>query len=238
MKFSIIIPAYNEENCLPATLEKISKRLSGFDPACEIIVVDNESKDGTAAIAEQFGARVVSEAVHIIARVRNTGGQAASGDVLIFIDADTQVRSSLFEKIAEAMDDKTCFGGAVSVEYEGTQRSWVKYYLLGWKFWEKFFNTKQGAAQFCRRAVFDEMKGFDETIFVGEDVEFYWRLSKFARMHKGHLQFIKDPKVKTSARRFDKMNFWGLILRTNPFFVRLNWRRRSAWKDWYEKAIR
>lgn len=238
MKFSVIIPAYNEEKYLPATLEKISAERSGLGRQFELIVVDNESKDGTAAIAERFGARVVSESVHIIASVRNTGGRAASGDVLIFIDADTHVPCGLFEKIAEAMDDDKCFGGAVKVEYEASKKGWIKYYLLGWIFWEKYVNTKQGAAQFCRKATFDEMNGFDETIFVGEDVEFYWRLSKFAQMHKGHLLFIKDPKVKTSARRFDQMNIWGILLRTNPFFVRLNWRRRSAWKDWYEKTIR
>ena len=77
------------------------------------IVVDNESEDKTRQIAESFGAKVVSESVHNIAKVRNTGGKNASGDVLIFVDADTLVPETLFRKIADAMEDEKCFGGAV-----------------------------------------------------------------------------------------------------------------------------
>lgn len=238
MKLSIIVPAYNEEKYLPATLENISMALSGLDQVSEVIVVNNESTDNTAAIADHFGARVISEAVHNISRVRNAGANGSSADVMIFVDADTHVPPGLFERIATSMSDEKCFGGAVSVEYGELDRSWLRFYLMGWKFWEKFVNAKQGATQFCRRSAFNQIKGFDENIFVGEDIEFYWRLSKFARKSGGHVNFIKHPKVKTSARRFNEMNLWAFLLRTNPIFVRLNWRRRSAWKDWYEKAIR
>lgn len=239
MKFSIIIPAYNEEKYVGATLENILTELSVVNHAHEIIVVDNDSTDKTAEIATQFGARVISETVHNISTVRNRGAHAASGNIFIFVDADTQVPSGLLKKIAASMEDKKCFGGAVSVEYtEITRGCWVKYYLLGWKFWEKFVNTKQGATQFCRKTAFDEINGFDQNIFVGEDVEFYWRLAKLAKARGGYLNFITDPRVKTSARRFNEMNLWGLLLRTNPIFVRLNWRRKAAWNDWYDKTIR
>ena len=238
MKLSVVIPAYNEEKYLPATLNIISARLADLGYASEIIVVDNESSDKTAAIAVGFGAQIVSESVHIISKVRNTGAGAARGDILIFIDADTHIPPGLFEKVAESMKDEKCFGGAVSVEYGELKRGWLKYYLLGWKFWEKFVNAKQGATQYCRSAVFDEIRGFDENIFVGEDIEFYWRLSKYSRMRGGYLNFITQPKVITSARRFNEMGLCGFFLRTNPIFVRLNWRRRSAWKDWYERTIR
>jgi glycosyltransferase involved in cell wall biosynthesis len=67
--------------------------------------------------------------------VRNTGANNASGDVLIFIDADTLVPRELFQKIIGAMNDKKCFGGAVAVDYEKFERKWMKFYLLGWKFW-------------------------------------------------------------------------------------------------------
>lgn len=237
MKLSIIIPAYNEEKYLSVTLEHIVAALSLVGCTSEIIVVDNESTDKTAEIASKFGVRIVPESVHVISRVRNAGGRAAAGDILVFVDADTRVPQELFEKILEEASDETCYGGAASVEYDECKRWWVKYYLFGWKFWEFFFNTKQGAAQFCRRTAFEEVNGYDEKIFVGEDVEFYWRLTKFAQMKGARLAFIRDPKVRTSSRRFDGMKAWRIITRTNPIFVRLNW-RRSGWKDWYENTIR
>jgi len=237
MELSIIIPAYNEENYIGVTLEHIVTALSGLTLTSEIVVVDNESTDKTAEIAAEFGARVVPETVHVISRVRNAGAEASTGEVLIFVDADTRVSPELFAKIIDAMADENCYGGAVSVKFDECRRWWIKYYLFAWKFWEFFFNTKQGAAQFCRRAVFEAVNGYDEKVFIGEDVEFYWRLSKYARKNSGYLKFIKEPKVKTSSRRFDKMKASSIILRTNPIVVRLNW-RRAGWKDWYENTIR
>jgi glycosyltransferase involved in cell wall biosynthesis len=238
MKFSIIIPAYNEEKWLPETLERISKALSIVACPSEIIVVDNDSQDGTKQVAEACGVKVVLEKEHNISRVRNIGAEHSTGDVLIFIDADTSVPETLFQKIFAVMKDEDCFGGAVAVEYKAFQRGWMKFYLLGWKFLGNLFNMAQGAAQFCRKFVFEELGGYDRTIFMGEDVEFYWRLSKFARLNKGYLFFVERPKVITSARRFDRMSLWKTLLLTHPIFIRLTWRKKTYWKDWYEKAVR
>lgn len=238
MKSSVIIPAYNEEQCLPETLERISKALSIAACSSEIIVVDNDSQDRTKQIAEDFGAKVILEREHNISKVRNTGAKSSTGDLLIFIDADTLIPERLFQKIVSVMEDEKCLGGAVAVEYEKFQRKWMEIYLLGWKFWGTIFNMAQGAAQFCRKSVFEELGGYDQTIFMGEDVEFYWRLSKFSRRNKGFLYFIKNPQVITSSRRFDKMSLWKTLLLTHPMFIRLTWRKKAYWKDWYEKSLR
>lgn len=81
---SIIIPAYNEERYLAATLEAIRAALGAIAES-EIIVADNESTDRTSEIAVRFGAKVVGEREHNIGRVRNTGAADASGELLIFI---------------------------------------------------------------------------------------------------------------------------------------------------------
>ena len=136
------------------------------------------------------------------------------------------------------MLNEKCFGGAAAVGYKKLARKWIKWYLKGWRFWGKIFNMKQGAAQFCRKSVFTEIGGYDETIFMGEDVMFYWRLSKYAKRKNGFLYFIENPKVITSARRFDQMSIWKILLLTHPTFILFNRKRKSAWKDWYEKAVR
>ena len=238
VEISVIIPAYNEEKYLPKTLEAVSVALS--DLSSEVIVVDNQSTDLTAQIAADFGAKVISEKEHNISSVRNTGAKVALGEVLIFIDADTIVPKTLFQQIAAAMqEDEKCFGGAVAVDYgKEFKRKWMRYYLRGWRFWGSFLNMKQGAAQFCRKTVFEKLNGYDEKIFMGEDIEFYWRLSKFARRSGGNLVFIENPKVTTSTRRFDEMSLWKTFLLTHPLYIWLNWKRQTAWKDWYEKAVR
>ena len=223
---------------MPATLEKIATARRAVSCESELVVVDNESTDITRQIAESFGAKVFIETEHNIATVRNTGAKVSVGDVLIFIDADTLVPETLFQKIADAMKDKKCFGGAVAVDYERFERKWMKYYLLGWQFWGTLFNMKQGAAQFCRKAIFDEISGYDETVFMGEDVLFYWKLAKFARRNNGFLHFVESPKVITSARRFDRMSLWKTFLLTHPAFIVLTSRRKKFWKDWYENPIR
>jgi cellulose synthase/poly-beta-1,6-N-acetylglucosamine synthase-like glycosyltransferase len=238
MQLSVIIPAYNEEKYLPATLERIVLALSNTDGASEIIVVDNESDDKTREIAESFGAKVVSESEHNIAKVRNTGGKNAAGEVLIFVDADTLVPDGLFRKIAGALEDDSCYGGAVAVEYDQFARKWLKYYFMGWQFWENIFNTKQGATQFCRRAAFHAIGGYNEKIYMGEDVDFYWRLTKYAKQKQGSLFFIASPKVKTSARRFSQMKWWKILVITHPFFMYPAAKSKRFWKDWYEKPVR
>lgn len=235
---SVIIPAYNEAKYLPETLKRIRTALSATDCPSEIVVVDNESEDETGQLAAKFGAKVFTEKEHNISRVRNTGAKNSSGDCLVFIDADTLIPEALLGEIARAMRDEKCFGGAVSVAYETFERRWVRFYLLGWKFWGEVFNTRQGAAQFCRREAFLELGGYDERLYMGEDVEFYWRLSKLAKRKQGFVHFISHLKVKTSARRFDKMSWWKTLVFTNPLFIALAWKRKRFWKDWYEKTAR
>ena len=238
MKISIVIPAYNEENYLPATLEKIGAALANAGCNSETIVVDNESTDKTQQIAENFGAKVFTETEHNIAKVRNTGAKNAVGDVSIFVDADTLVPETLFQKIVDAMKDEKCFGGAVAVDYQRFERKWMKIYLRGWQFWGTLFSMKQGATQFCRKSIFEKLGGYDETIFMGEDVIFYWRLTKFAEQSNGYLLFIKNPKVTTSTRRFDRMSIWKTLLLTHPLFILLTRKRKKFWRDWYENAVR
>ncbi len=236
MKLSIIIPAYNEENYLPATLDAIRAALTGD---AEIIVVDNLSTDLTRDIAAARDADVISETERNIGKVRNTGADAASGDVLIFIDADSIVRPGVFEKIVEAMSDKRCLGGSAAVEYEPIEnRLIVVWFMLLWPFVGKLTKMRGGALQFCRPDVFRELRGYDTTIYVGEDIDFHWRLDRLARDCDAHTTFIEEPKVLTSSRRWNRMGLVRLLFFTHPITVFVAWRVRSFWKDWYEDTIR
>src|SRR4051812_20680491 len=99
LMISVVIPAFNEEKYLPATLAALAAELA-FESDHEILVVDNESTDSTREIATAFGATIVDEPVHTISAVRNAGGLAALGDLIVFLDADTLVPGGLFQKIS------------------------------------------------------------------------------------------------------------------------------------------
>src|SRR5258705_13489613 len=88
---SFIVPAHNEQACLPRTLQAIHESARLVGRPYEIIVVDDASTDATAAIARQNDARVVSVNHRQIAATRNSGGRAAAGEQLFFVDADTTI---------------------------------------------------------------------------------------------------------------------------------------------------
>jgi glycosyltransferase involved in cell wall biosynthesis len=235
---SVVIPAYNEEKNLPATLESVRVALKDI-PSAEVIVVDNESPDTTREIAAAFGATIVDESVHNIARVRNTGAAHAQGDILVSIDADTHVPPTLFEKIIELNRDETVLGGSVDVRCEPAPRqAWIRLYISTFQTTGRIVKWRQGAAQFCRAEAFRELGGYDETIYVGEDIEFQWRLAKYARASGGRVEFIADPTVSSSPRRFEHLGLIRSLFFTHPAVVFLGWRTRFIWKYWYEKAIR
>src|ERR1035437_8780234 len=90
VKISVIVPAFNEEKLLGASLAEINSAAAAFSARgwqFELVVCDNNSTDRTAAIARAAGAQVVFEPVNQIARARNSGAAIATGDWLRFLAA-------------------------------------------------------------------------------------------------------------------------------------------------------
>jgi glycosyltransferase involved in cell wall biosynthesis len=236
MSISVIVPAYNEERYLGETLKSIQRAkeflLKRDAVPTEIIVVDNGSTDSTSDLARSCGASVVHEPKHIVARVRNAGASSAKGNVLVFIDADTIVPEQLLWRIKEVMASPACFGGAVATEYRPA-KTLVKIHLHLWRILGKVAGMAQGATQFSRRDVFASLRGYDESLYMGEDVDFHWRLKRFAKRKNGQICFIEDIQVVPSARRFDQWPLWRTLIWTNPFFVLAFRRKERAWRGWY-----
>src|ERR671913_2429078 len=114
MRVSIVVPAFNEEVGLGASLCSIRLAMREFDRrgwSSELIVSDNNSTDGTAAVARASGATVVFEPVNQIGRARNTGATHATGDWLIFVDADSHPSAALFDDVAVEIEGGHCLAG-------------------------------------------------------------------------------------------------------------------------------
>lgn len=210
MLISVIIPAFNEEEYLGGTLASLDRAATFLwekdNISAEIIVVDNNSLDSTLDIARAQGATVVREALHNVGKVRNSGAKVSNGDVMVFVDADTIVPFELLRRIAQVMSEPNCLGGAVDTEYKPAKLM-SKIYLQFWRIVGKLLGMAQGATQFCRKDVFIALNGYDEMLFMGEDVDFYWRLKRFANRQNGSVLFIDNVSVAPSTRRFDQWRF-------------------------------
>ena len=241
MNLSVIIPAFNEADYLPSTLDSIQRASAHLRDrtgvGVEVIVVDNDSTDATAEVARDTGATVVRETVQGIGRARNCGAGVAQGDVLVFVDADVAVPVTLLEVVHEVMSDPECVGGGFEADYR-PRRAVIRLYLRCWRMLARLTGMVQGATQFCRRSAFEAVGGYDENVWIGEDVDFFWSLKRLARERRRSVRVMRCPKVLPSTRRFDKMPVWRVLLFTNPLFIALFRRWKSAWADWYRRPVR
>ena len=122
VKISIVVPAFNEERLLGGSLAQIKSAAGAFTQRgwdFELIVCDNNSTDRTAEIARAAGATVVFEPVNQIARARNSGAAAATGDWLVFVDADSHPSAGLFADVAEQIQSGKCLAGGSTVRLDG-----------------------------------------------------------------------------------------------------------------------
>src|SRR5512138_1767652 len=104
MDLSIVIPAYNEERNLPALLGDLKAFFSQRRESFEIIVVNDASRDRTAAAAESAGARVVSHPYNLgNGAAVKTGLRAATGEVVVLMDADGQHRPEVIPELLEQL---------------------------------------------------------------------------------------------------------------------------------------
>ena len=238
---SVIIPAFNEAAYLAETIHRIraaeAHLHANADAAVQILVVDNASTDRTGELAEGLGATVVHEPRRNIARVRNAGAAFAAYDVLVFLDADTLVPPELLLKIARAMNDPTCGGGCVDVLHLPNGLVLRAYFKL-WRVLGLALGTGQGACQFCRKSLYQELGGYDEAWYMGEDLDFYWRLKRVARRRGLRTTFIRECQVVPSPRRWQAWPLWRTLVWTNPLVGFALKRRKAAWPGWYRDPPR
>ncbi len=235
MDYSIIIPAYNEEQLLPRTLKSLNESMLSLPGEGEIIVVDNNSTDRTPEIARRHGARVVFEPVNQISRARNAGARIAAGRYLIFVDADTIAPRALLENAIRALrSGRICGGGSTVALDRKVQRG--GYFLSVWNWISKTFSIGAGSFLFCLREAFDEVRGFSEKVYAGEEI-FFSRCLKRWGAHRGYqFRILTLDPVVTSARKLDWFGDLRLLrtaftLLMNPWAIQ---QRDRCW-IWYKR---
>jgi glycosyltransferase involved in cell wall biosynthesis len=206
---SLIVPAYNEAKYLPRLLDSVDSALGAFlgaRGAIEVIVADNGSTDGTAAVAAARGCRVAPAALRSIGATRNAGARAARGDILAFVDADSRIHPATFNEITALLASERVIGGATGV----TMERWslgiaATYAVLVPLVWVTGFDT---GVVFCRRADFEAAGGYDERLRFAEDVAFLYALWRLGRRTHRRLVRARRAKAVASTRKFDEHGDW------------------------------
>jgi GT2 family glycosyltransferase len=193
---SIIIPAFNEETNLPATLRSIHVHIPSARLR-EVIVVDNGSLDQTRHVAATEGAHVVVDSEASLGKLRNIGAQAATGDLLLFLDADISITNGWVHGL-ETLDRVFAERGPVvsgSKCRVPPRASWVP------TVWEGKSRMRGGDVEYLGAAhlivptaTFRDLGGFDTELQTGEDYEFCRR----ARHHG--VPIISIPELKVVHR--------------------------------------
>jgi glycosyltransferase involved in cell wall biosynthesis len=200
---SVIVPAFNEEKLIGRSLQAIQAALAPLEQdgwRSEVIVCDNNSTDRTAELARAAGARVVFEPQNQIARARNRGAEAATGDYLLFVDADSFPSAGLLAEAAEVLAGGNCLGGGALVQLD--EHHWLAARVTRFWNWLSRRNTwAAGSFIFCQAQAFRQLGGFSTELYAAEEIEFSKRLNRLARASGKATVILTRHPLLTSARK-------------------------------------
>lgn len=227
MKVSVIVSTKNEEKNIEACLRSIrNQSLKDF----EVVLSDAGSKDKTVKIAKNYVNKIVVKKTNVAAG-RNLGAMVSSGDILVFVDADTILLPDTLEKVVEAFGRKKVVGAGCSALPLTAEGRYVGIYM----FYNSFAKASvrigkpQIAGFFCayRRSAFERVGGFDDKVGILEDFHLSRKISS-----QGKVVFVGSALVMTSHRRLAK---WGMNVprRYMHAWLKMLLTGRSFSHEWY-----
>lgn len=230
MRVSFIIPALNEEQHLPACLRSLQLlERPGGEVELEVIVVDNQSRDRTAAIAREHGAKVVMVTTPgRVSRMRNLGAKESTGDLLAFIDADCELSRDWLCRLTAHFGDSMVVGAGACMAQPAASATWVE------TTWHTIAHPRQGmiSAQsvmwlpsfnlLVRRDAFERVGGFDERLITCEDSDLGYKLSTGGKL-------ILDNIAQAAHH--------GESRTLREFFRREAWRSRGNLRSWLQRKM-
>lgn len=235
---SVIIPAYNEEKFLGATLENVKEAVQEYGRKyphpVERIVVDNNSTDRTGEIAREHGARVVFEGRNQIAASRNAGGRAARGQIVAFLDADDHMSSNLLTIVHEMMTSGEYIGGGVARIYRDNAHPLAVLLESYNNLARRVVGISTGLI-YTTRETFSRLGGFDESYYAAEEGYFVWSMKKLGRKEGKKFGNIREGYVIKSGRKFKELSSPALVFTWLKFML-FPWKLkdRRACSFWYD----
>lgn len=235
---SVLVPAFNEETRLPRLLESVHGAFIALGLRdYEIVVCDNNSSDSTAQAAVSGGARVVVDRHNQIARARNAAADAAGGDWLIFIDADSVLTPGLLEQTMERMNSGACLGGGALVAMNPASTPLpMRLGLATWNMISRTTGWAAGSYIFCLRSAWQEVGGFDERYYAGEEIVFSRALKRRARQLGLRFEILRGQRIVTSSRKAKEFTLAESLLQVLLCCVPGSLRRKDRLHYWYKSV--
>ncbi len=199
-RISVVVPTWNEEERIVSTLTSVVDA-----PDVEVVVADGGSTDRTASLAKECGAKVITVSASR-SRQMNAGAYAATGDILLFLHADTRMPDGFHEHVREVLARPGASAGAFRLGIDASRPRGLR--LIEWgvnarSVWRQLPYGDQ--ALFMRQDTFREVGGFQELPIL-EDYELVLRLRRYGRIE------IAEAAVLTSARRWERLGIWRTTL--------------------------
>lgn len=193
IEISIIIPVLNEENFILKTLKNLPK-----NEAIEVIVIDGGSKDNTVQLVQNMGIKIIKLTQASRSLQMNQGALLATGNILLFLHADTILPQGYDELILNGFSNSKIVGGAFKLKIDLSLFSLrLIEILVNWR--SQIFSIPYGdQGIFVKTSVFREIGGFTNFPIM-EDFEFMQKLNKRGKI------IIVSAKVVTSGRRWQKL---------------------------------
>jgi glycosyltransferase involved in cell wall biosynthesis len=238
---SVVIPALLEERLIEGALLQFTPELRKKH-AIEIIVSDGGSTDDTLTISRRHADRVIEHTEpsrQNISMGRNIGARAATGSILMFINADTLIDdidhfipAVIDEAEKDGVSGVTCSVGVHRHEERAIDRIFHTVYNRYFHFLNLVgMGMGRGECQVVRRELFERIGGYNERIAAGEDFDLFVRLRRL-----GSISFLSKHMVRESPRRYRRLGYGyiSILWFLNAFSVLLF--KRSVATEW--KPIR
>lgn len=216
MEISVVIPAHNEEKYIGKCLQAVRAAADRVGPdVVETIVVANRCTDRTAAIAREYGAKVLTNDAKCISAIRNAGVRAASGCIVVTIDADSVMTPDALVEAREMLASGRYVGGGARPRFDRMSVGifcsaiYVAINILPVAIRSRA--ALSGAMFWLFRRDYDAIGGFDESLVSLEDMDFATRLNRLGRSRGQKYGTLRRSHIVTSSRKFDEFGDWYLI---------------------------
>lgn len=209
LKFTIIIPARNEEACIRRCLDSIVVAGGSYPDQVEIIVAINRCTDRTEAIARSYGAFTCHTDARNLAAIRNAAASRARGEIILTIDADSWMTPNMLTEIERLLGSGKYIGGGVAIRPE---RLSLGIFATGLVFGAFALRQRvSGGLFWCSRETYLALNGFDERFVTAEDVDFSKRLRRLGKAQRKKFKTLWRAFIWTSCRKWDKFGDWYLL---------------------------
>jgi len=212
---SVITPAHNEELFIKKCLCSVKKAANEVSEEVEHIVVLNRCTDRTGEIASQWGARIITDESRNLSHIRNKGAEASKGDILLTIDADSQMSSNMLKEVLRKLNSGKYIGGGVRILPERISMGIICSLFVVAPF--VLLNGVSAGMFWCFRRDYDAIGGFNEKLACVEDVDFGKRLKMYGKHYGKRYGTIRNAYIVTSCRKFDQFGDWYFV--KNPMVV-------------------